>query len=106
MTNADHPLIGTWVGEGEDSRCHYTIKSSGTSFTVTAIDAIDGEELIISDVDWDGENLTFTSLMPSTGRIGKNVMHLITNNDVEFQFTFTVTETWHKIKQSNEAGRS
>ncbi len=94
--SSKHPLIGTWIGEGEESRCEYIVKPLASGLTVKAIDTIDGEELVISDVKWDDVTLEFTSLMPSTGRIGKNVMKLISDNEIEFKLTFTITEKWTK----------
>ena len=96
--NLSHPLVGTWCGEGEDSRAEYTVAVRSEGFSITGIDSIDGEMFVISEVSWDGERLIFSSLMPSTGRRSTNIFRLISNDQVEYTFTFTETEIWRKKK--------
>ncbi len=94
--NSNHPLVGTWCGEGDDSRAEYTVSATPEGFSVAGVDSVDGEQFVISEVSWDGERLAFSSLMPSTGRRGKNVFRLISEDQIEYTFTFTETEIWRK----------
>ncbi len=55
---------------------------------------MDGEEFIIYDVGYDGESIRFVSLMPSTGRTGRNWMRIVDKDKVEYRFTFTERELW------------
>jgi hypothetical protein len=63
-------------------------------FRVTGIDPTDGEEFMIYDVGYDGESIRFVSLMPSTGRTGRNCMRIVDKDKVEYRFTFTERELW------------
>ena len=91
----NHPLVGTWIDEGEDSRAEFTIASTGTGLSVTGRDVGDGEAFQISDVSWDGEVLTFTSLMPSTGYRVRHVMRAL--SDGKFvEHEYTLTERWKR----------
>ena len=91
-----HPIEGRWVsrlpGSSDDYLVEYGIRFDGDAVSVTAIELRDQEEMKISDVGWDGETLSFRSLMPSTGRVGMNRFRLMENGDVESKFTFTVVE--------------
>jgi hypothetical protein len=95
-----HPLCGTWIASSEDTddyfRSQYSITALDGEFRVTGIDCGDGEQFVISDVQWDGEWLTFKSFMPSTKRRGVNRMRFIDTHEIEFLFTFTVREIWRR----------
>ena len=75
-------------------RTEYTISVVDEGFRVAGIDPMDGEEFIIYDVGYDGESIRFVSLMPSTGRTGRNWMRLVDKDKVEYRFTFTERELW------------
>jgi len=95
-----HPLCGTWIASSEDTddyvRSEYSITVADGGFRVTGIDCSDGEQFVISDVQWDGEWLAFTSFMPSTRRRGLNRMRHLDTHEIEFLFTFTVQEIWRR----------
>lgn len=96
---SDHPLCGTWVamcpdGSCESDRTEYTISVVDYQFSVTGVDPTDGEAFIIYDVAYDGESIRFVSLMPSTGRTGRNWMRIVDKDKVEYRFTFTERELW------------
>jgi hypothetical protein len=95
---SDHPLCGTWVAESDDTddyvRAAYTISVACERFEVTGIDCSDGEAFVISEIAYDGEWLRFSSIMPSTGRVGRNCMRVMRSGKMEFRFTFTETEYW------------
>ena len=78
----------------ESPRTQYTISVVEEQFRVTGIDPVDGEEFIIYDVAYDGESVRFVSLMPSTGRTGRNWMRIVDKDKVEYRFTFTERELW------------
>jgi hypothetical protein len=95
----DHPLCGTWVamcpdGSCESARTEYTISVVDERFRVTGVDPNDGEEFIIYDVGYDGESIRFVSLLPSTGRTGRNWLRIVDKDKVEYRFTFTERELW------------
>lgn len=97
----DHPLCGTWIALCPDDSCEpprtqYTISVVDEQFRVTGIDIEDGEEFLIYDVGYDGEAIRFVSLMPSTGRTGRNWMRVVDKDKVEYRFTFTERELWVK----------
>ena len=84
----DHPLCGTWIAMCPDDSYDYprtenTIAVVDGQFRVTGIDPIDGEEFMIYDVAYDGESIRFVSLMPSTGRTGRNWMRIADKDKVE-----------------------
>ncbi|MFM2294914.1 MAG: hypothetical protein RLZZ350_1327 [Verrucomicrobiota bacterium] len=96
---ADHPLCGTWTAQYPAESCdfihtEYTITVVEGLFRVTGLDPVDREEFIIYDVGYDGESIHFVSLMPSTGRTGRNWMRIVDKDKVEFRFTFTEREVW------------
>ena len=95
----DHPLCGVWTAQYPAESCdfihtEYTISVVDGHFRVTGIDPIEHEDFIIWDVVYDGEFIHFASLMPSTGRTGRNWMRIIDKDKVEFRFTFTEREVW------------
>jgi hypothetical protein len=97
--SAEHPLCGTWIAICPDDSCdyprtQYTISVVDEQFRVTGVDPMDGEEFIIYDVGYDGESIRFVSLMPSTGRTGRNWMRIVDKDKVEYRFTFTERELW------------
>ena len=87
------------MASGETAECtkaEYSVTVAGGKFSVTGIDQSDGEEFVISNIQWDGEWLSFSSLMESTQRRGVSRIRYVDTNEVEFVFTFTETETWRK----------
>jgi len=78
----------------ESPRTQYTISVVDEQFRVTGMDPVDGEGFIIYDVAYDGESIRFVSLMPSTGRTGRNWMRIVDKDKVEYRFTFTERELW------------
>lgn len=65
-------------------------------FEVSAIDAIDSEVFLVSNIKWDSKNgsLFFDSYMPSTERLGHTIFRQLDNNRVEVTFTFTDKSIW------------
>lgn len=91
-------LIGSWVHaapwDSDDYYlAEYSIALRAGRPVVSAVDLNDGEKLKITKVTWDGKWLRFSSLMPSTGRVGVNEFRLNKNGTLESRFTFTVIET-------------
>jgi hypothetical protein len=75
-------------------RTEYIITVVDGQFRVTGVDPMDGEEFMIYDVAYDGESIRFVSLMPSTGRTGRNWIRIVDKDKVEYRFTFTERELW------------
>ena len=85
-------LEGRW--RHPDTSAEYTIRVLKTKVIVSGIDSDDGEEFAVLDVAWDGNNLTFTSLMPSTR--WKVVHRIKPNRGQTIRHEFTCVETWKK----------
>ena len=88
-----HALIGTWFLD-DDAAVEYTVSALGDSCTVSGVDLSDGEEFVITDISWDGAELRFTSLMPSTQYELRHVFRVLSDYEVEHEWT--CVETWHK----------
>jgi hypothetical protein len=95
-----HPLIGTWVTDDEyGSEVEYTIAPAADGFAVTATTTYDGEFAEIYDVKWDGDQLAFSAYWNSSGRFCKGRFLLLSENRVEFTFTYTDHEVLHRKTQ-------
>jgi hypothetical protein len=94
-----HALIGTWTHPDESAE--YTVSALGDICTVSGVDPGDGESFIISDVSWDGSELRFTSLMPSTEYELRHVFRVVSEKEVEHEWTRI--EPWiKKISGENQ----
>ena len=91
---AEHPLIGTWVTNDEDSDAAFTFSVADGEFRVSGFCQSDGEEFEVSGVNWDGTALTFTARMPSTGCVTKNVFRI--RPDGKLDLELTTHEVWKK----------
>ena len=91
---ADHPLIGTWITEEEDSNVAFTICVRDGVFAVTGFCRIDGEAFEISELEWDGDALTFRARMPSTDTVTKNLFRI--RDDGKADLECTIYEVWKK----------
>jgi hypothetical protein len=58
-------LLGTWGHE--DNWAEFTVKVTRRGVTVSARDVDDGEKFVVTNVEWNGESLSFDALTPSTG---------------------------------------
>ena len=81
-----HALIGTWIHPG-DTSVEYTVSALGDVCTVAAVDLVDGENFVISDLSWDGHELRFTSLMPSTNYDLRHVFRVLSTHEIEHEWT-------------------
>jgi hypothetical protein len=92
-----HMLVGTWVnGDEYATDVEYQVSWGSQGFTVRAVDRFDGEEAEVYDVKWDGEALSFATHWPSTGRFVKCRLLAISPNRVDFTYTYTQQEMWHR----------
>jgi hypothetical protein len=92
-----HTLVGTWVnGDEYETDVEYIVSAAGKGFTVRALDRFDGEKGEVSDVKWDGNVLSFAVHWNSTGRFVKARLLPISPNRVDYTYTFTQQETWHR----------
>ena len=88
-------FVGTW--RHEDSVVEYSISVHGDPLTVTGVDINDGEELRITDEHFDGSELRFTSLCPSTSyRLGHIFRPTRGSNQIEHEYTRI--EKWSRTK--------
>ena len=97
------PIEGRWVStmphDSDDYLMEYVIKKDKDGFSVYARDLQDGEEMEISNIEWDGSILSFQSYMPSTQRTGSAQFRVKENGNIESKFTFTVLE---ELKRAND----
>jgi hypothetical protein len=91
---ADHPLVGTWVTNDEDSDAAFTFAVADGELRVSGFCQSDGEEFEIKGVNWNGTALTFTATMPSTGFVIKNVFSI--RPDGKLDLELTTYEVWKK----------
>ena len=106
QVRSKHPLCGVWVASNPDEtndyfEAEYRISVEKGKFHVAGIDRMDDEQFVISNIKWKGDCLTFSTLMPSTGRRGIMKMRIISRNEIELKFTFTVTEIWRRKKKGS-----
>lgn len=91
---ADHPLVGTWITEEEDSNVAFTISVQDGAFAVAGFCRMDGEAFEISELAWDGDALTFRARMPSTDTVTKNLFRIRADGRAELECT--IYEIWKK----------
>lgn len=90
-------IVGTWVnGDEYETDVEYQVSRNGQGLAVRAMDRFDGERAEVYDVEWDGEVLTFSTHWPSTGRLVKCRLMAISPNRVDFSYTYTQQEMWHR----------
>jgi hypothetical protein len=96
-----HTLIGTWVnGDEYATEVEYIVSAVGKGFAVQAVDRFDGEKGEVYDVKWDGTALSFAVHWESTGRFVKARLRAISPNRVDYTYTFSEQETWHRKKST------
>jgi len=92
-----HTLVGTWFNADEyETEVEYIVSRVGGSFAVRAVDRFDGEEGEVYDVKWDGDALSFAVHWNSTGRLVKARLLAISPNRVDYTYTYTQKEMWHR----------
>lgn len=90
-------LVGTWVnGDEYETDVEYQVSRGTKGFVVQAVDLFDGEKAEVYDIKWDGEALTFATHWPSTGRFVKCRFLAISPNRLDFNYTYSQQETWHR----------
>lgn len=76
-----------------------TVSRRGGRFQVKVVDRYDDERADVYDVKWDGEELTFAAHWPSTGRLVKTGLRALTHDAVNYRYTYSEQETWHRKKK-------
>jgi hypothetical protein len=104
-----HPLSGTWVQESTEpdfpiTSIEFTISLRKGEFAVRACDKSDGEELKVSGVRWNGEDLKFTTLCLSTKWRAKHVFRMRARGLADHRVTYTELETWKKESKPSTSG--
>ncbi|MBU2709163.1 hypothetical protein KCM76_24420 [Zooshikella marina] len=92
---SNHPLIGTWITENDDSAVEFTIYPEGSTLQVKGRDRMDGESFVITEIEFSNAQLSFRSTMPSTGHTVVNRMKSVSKGLVDFEYT--IKETWVKV---------
>ena len=78
-------FCGTW--QHDDSSVEYTVALSGDVVEVSGLDTIDGEELRVSEVVYDGRELRFTTVCPSTAFALRHVLRNPESGHCEHEYT-------------------
>ena len=91
---SDHPLVGTWITDAEDSDAAFTVSVKNNKFCVSGICRSDGEAFKITHARWDGKALSFTARMPSTDTRTENVFRLRRDGGADLELT--TYEVWKK----------
>lgn len=88
------PWLGVWLpAEAGESNLSVTVTAGrGEGLKVAAQDAIDGEELEVSKVRWEGKSLHFRTLTPSTGVTLDHQLEL--RPRAEAVYRCTVAQSW------------
>lgn len=90
-------VVGTWYnGDEYETEVEYIVSFAKGSFSVRAVDRFDGEEGQVFDVKWDGDALSFAVHWNSTGRLVKARLLAISPNRVDFTYSYTEQEMWHR----------
>jgi hypothetical protein len=89
--NLPMALLGRWRAEwdSDDGRSEYHIFIRNGRVAVEAIDYVDREAYVISNIVCDSKSVAFDTLMRSTGRKGHLVLELKSASRVDLTFTFT-----------------
>lgn len=90
----DHPLVGTWITEDEDSNLAFVIEVRRGRLHVSSFTRSDGEVHRIRNLKWDGKALSFDSVVPSNGWRTKVVFRTGPNHSAKVEFT--LFEVWKK----------
>ena|SRR5688572_11779451 len=101
MKNDIDGLIGRWETE---SSVILEISKSKANLKVRAFDKDDNEEIIVSNVSWDGKYLRFETFIPSTKYRTRNCLHLKSKKRLIQELTFW--EVWRKLPDKANAKRS
>jgi hypothetical protein len=87
-------FVGTWVYK--DTDVQYSITVQEDAISVTGTDLSDGEELRIQDISFDGSELRFTTICPSTVYALRHIFRSPFGDNVEHEFTRI--ENWYRKK--------
>ena len=90
-------LLGRWRSDNEDGRSEYVISYEDGALTVAGSDFVDGEQYLISGVEYDRDMVAFDTLMPSTGRTGRVVLRAMPAPS-RAKLTFTFTDTIEMVR--------
>lgn len=95
VSNQLQQYNGTWVHDSDKHRnAEFHIKANGDNIAISGKDRSDGEKFVISNIDWDGQRLYFTSTMPSTNCVVKQSFTLM--SDLKMDRECTMYEVWKK----------
>jgi hypothetical protein len=83
---ARHPIIGVWRHADPEEIVEYTISAIDRGVRVAARERLDGEDLEISSVSWNGETLSFGSTLPSTRWALQNALRLLDRDTIDHWF--------------------
>lgn len=88
----DHPLCGTWIADEEDSMAAYIIEAENGSFKVSGFCRPSGEDLEITELEWNGTSLSFMSRLSSPDSLMCCVFAM--RGDGRADLAYTIYEVW------------
>ena len=97
MKSKNDWFIGRWQTSNEDSDIIIEIRKVKKQFHVRAFDKDDNEELIVSNIKWNGNLLQFETFVPSTKFRTRNCLKIRSRTKLIQELTFF--ESWKKIKK-------
>lgn len=93
----NHPLGGNWVSGTEyGSEIEFIVTPRTGGFKVRAIDRYDNEVADVFEINWDGQVLSFATYWNSTGRFLRCRLQALGQDEVDYTYTYTAQETWHR----------
>ena len=95
--HSDHPLIGRWIDNAEDTDAEIIIDCINEEFEVSAHCISDGEQFKIKNILWNGSSLSFDTEMPSTEWKTRHKLMPREDGKVDFELT-----TFEILKKKTE----
>jgi hypothetical protein len=94
-------FIGTWFGS-DQTAVEYSVFVRNDKIVITGKDTNDGEKLHIKDVSFNGSELRFSSICPSTRYALSHVFRSLRGNNVKHEFTRVENWKRKKIKPTSD----
>ena len=93
-SKSNHPFVGTWIDDNEDTDAIFHIKQVKGDFIVSGNCISDGEQFEITNISFDETSLNFETLMLSTNYKTRN--KLTVRDDGKVDLELTIFEVWKK----------
>ena len=92
-------LVGTWFnGDDSETDVEYHISKENGHYCIRAIDPYDEEEADVFEVEYKDNILSFATHWNSNGRLLKCRIRVLSENRIDFTYTYSNQELWHRKK--------